>query len=113
MGAGHITEQGNLVLQMVVQRMLAPADDNIRPDPHTRRSFTEAWVGLVFSSPDCLNIRNQGHMNQNRVLMAHIVLELTDRLQKRLTLNIADGAAHLNDGNMGLILIEIAVKNGS
>ena len=42
-------------------------------------------------------------MNQNSVLMSHIVLELTDGLQKRLTLNIADGTAHLNDGNMGLI----------
>ncbi|SCH06300.1 Uncharacterised protein [uncultured Clostridium sp.] len=110
MGAGHITEQGNFVLQMVVQRMFAPADDNIRPDPHTLQILHRSLGRLGLQLAGRLNIRNQGHMNQNRVLMAHIVLELTDRLQKRLTLNIADGAAHLNDGNMGLILIEIAVK---
>ena len=49
-------------------------------------------------------------MNQNGVLMSHIVLELTDGLQERLTLDVAHGAAHLDDGDMCFILIEIAVK---
>ena len=34
-------------------------------------------------------------MDQNGIFMAYVVLELTDGLQERLTLNIADGSAYL------------------
>ena len=41
-------------------------------------------------------------MDQNGVLPSNIMLELTDSLQKWLALDIADGSAYLNDGNLGI-----------
>ena len=38
-------------------------------------------------------------MDQNRVLMSHIMLELPDCLQKRLALNITCRSSHLNDSD--------------
>ncbi len=49
-------------------------------------------------------------MNQNRIVMADIMLELTDGLQKRLTLDITNGTADLDDGNICLIIRKIAVE---
>ena len=42
-------------------------------------------------------------MDQNGVFTAYIVLELTDCLQKRLALDVTDGAADLDDGDLHVI----------
>ena len=49
-------------------------------------------------------------MNQNRILPAHLVLELTDGLQKRLALDIAHRAAHFDDSDAGFLICKIAIK---
>ena len=49
-------------------------------------------------------------MDQNGIFMTDIMLELTDRLQKRLAFDVTDGTAYLNDGAfrvLGLSLIHI------
>ena len=38
-------------------------------------------------------------MDQDGILMTHLMLELTDGLQERLAFDITDGTAHLNDGD--------------
>ena len=42
--------------------------------------------------------------------MSDFVLELTDGFQKRLTFNITNGSAHLDDGDSGSCIRKIAVK---
>ena len=49
-------------------------------------------------------------MDQNRIVMADFMLELTNGLQKRLTLDITYGTADLDDGDTGLIIRKIAVE---
>ena len=49
-------------------------------------------------------------MNQNSVVMTYFMLELPDGFKERLALDIAYGAAHLNDGNAGFFIRKIAVK---
>ena len=49
-------------------------------------------------------------MDQDGILMADLVLELTDGLQKGLALDIAYGAADFNDGNLRVFGSEVAVK---
>ena len=41
-------------------------------------------------------------MDENGILMSYLMLELADGLQKRLALDIANGSAYLNDGNLGV-----------
>ena len=52
-------------------------------------------------------------MNDDGIVMSHLVLELPDRFQEGLALDIAHGAAGLDDGNMhvlgGVIPIEPAL----
>ena len=49
-------------------------------------------------------------MDQNRIFMSDIQLELTDCLQKWLAFNISDGSTYLDDGNLGFLASIIAVK---
>ena len=49
-------------------------------------------------------------MDQNGVIMAHLMLELTNGLQKRLALDVTYGTADLDDGDAGLIICKVAVK---
>ena len=46
-------------------------------------------------------------MDQNGVLVSDVMLELADCLQKRLALDIADRAADLGDGNVGLAVVHV------
>ena len=65
--------------------------------PIARSSFTECWVALVLSSPDALDERHQGEVDVDDVLPAHVLLELADRLEERQALDVAHGAADLDD----------------
>ena len=50
-------------------------------------------------------------MDQNGIIMAHLMLELTNGFQERLALDITYGTADLNDGDAGLIIGKVAVKS--
>ena len=50
-------------------------------------------------------------MDQNGIIMAHLMLELTNGFQERLALDITYGTADLNDGDTGLIIGKVAVKS--
>ena len=49
-------------------------------------------------------------MDQNGIVMPNLMLELTDGLQERLTLDVTYGTAYLDDGDTGLIICKVAVK---
>ena len=108
--AGYITEQRDLVLQMIIQRMLTSADQDIRPDTHTLQILHRSLSRLGLQLAGSFDIGNQGYMDENGIFMSYVMLELSNGLQERLTFDIAHGTAYLNNGNMRLILIEIAVK---
>ena len=49
-------------------------------------------------------------MNEDGIVMSHLVLELPDRFQEGLALDIAHGAAHLDDGDSGFLIGKITVE---
>ena len=51
--------------------------------PTLSSSLTECWVGLVFSSP-ATGYRAASQVDEQRVLVSHLVAELADRLQGRV-----------------------------
>ena len=65
--------------------------------PISRISFTECCVGLVFSSPAALDVGHERHVHLTCVLVADLDLHLADRLEERERLDVADGAADLDD----------------
>ena len=68
--------------------------------PISRSSLTECWVGLVLSSPAARDVRHQGHVDVDGVLLADVVLHLPDRLEERQGLDVADRAADLDDDDV-------------
>ena len=74
----HVAEQGDLRFHLVGNRIFAPADQNIRLKAHALQLFDAGLGRFRFQLLGCFQIRNQGHMDQNGVFMAYVVLELTE-----------------------------------
>ena len=49
-------------------------------------------------------------MDKDRIVMSHIMLELTDGFQERLALNITDCTTNLDDGNSVFVCGFCSVK---
>ena len=49
-------------------------------------------------------------MDQNGIIVAHLMLELTNGFQERLAFDITYRTADLDDGDAGLIIGKVAVK---
>ena len=50
-------------------------------------------------------------MTQDGIVVSHLMLELSDCLEERLTLDIADCTAHLDDCDCGILRCEIPVES--
>ena len=100
----HITEQCDLGFHLLGDLIFASAYQYIRPQSHSLQ-FLDALLGwFCLHLSGCFQIRNQGYMDQNRILMTDLMLELTDGLQKRLALDITYRTTHLDDRNAVFIL---------
>ena len=106
----YVTEQSNLVLDGLIQRMFTSADDDIRLDAHALQILNTGLGRLGLQFLRSAQIRNQRYVDQNGIIMAHLMLELTNGLQERLALDVTYGTADLYDGDAGLIIGKVAVK---
>ena len=106
----HVTEQRDLVLETLIERMLGTADDDIRLDTHSLQLFDARLCRLCLKLAGCLDIWNQCYMNEDCILVPYFVLELTDCLEERLALDVADGTADFNDGNVCLLGSKVPVE---
>ena len=106
----YITEQCNLSFDFISQWMLTSAYQNIRLNSHSLKFFYTGLCRFCLHLFRCFQIRNQCYMNQNRVVMSHIMLELTNRLKKRLTFNITNSSTNLYNRNLFFILFLRSVE---
>ena len=106
----YVTEQGDLSTDIISQRILASAYQNIRLDSHSLEFFYAGLGRFGLHLSGSTKVRDQGNMNKNGIVMSHIMLELTDGFQERLTLNITNCPAYLDDGNSVLIRCFCSVK---
>ncbi len=90
--------------------MLRAADNDIRLDSHPLQLLYACLRGLCLHLLGSLKIGDERHMNENTVLMPNLMLELSDGLKKWLALDIADSAAHLDDGNLRVGGGEVSVE---
>ncbi len=114
LAVGNITEQGNLVPDGLVQGNFRAAYNDIRLDPHALQFLDTGLGGLGFQLLGCFQVWDQSDMDENGIFMSHIQLELPDGFQERLALNVADGAAHLDNGDLcfpaSVIPVETALQ---
>ena len=69
--------------------------------PISRISLTECWVGLVLSSPAVAMYGTSVTWTLTAFSRPDLELELADRLEERQRLDVADGAADLDDRDVG------------
>ena len=73
--------------------------------PMLSSSFTECWVGLLFSSPAAGDGHDRRHMDVQHVLLALLRRHLPDGLQKGLALDVAHRAAYFGDDHIRLPVV--------
>ena len=104
----HVAEQAELAPLFLRNRPVGAAQQDIGLDAD-RAQFLDGmlgWFGLQFA-----RARDEGQQRQvnvDGVLARKVVLDLTDRLEKRQALDVADGAADLAEHEIKLV---IAVEN--
>src|SRR5215472_1791303 len=92
----HITEERDLLLQVLVDLPLGAGNDGVRLDADgpQRLNGVLGGLGLHLLAPDQ---RYQRDVDVEDVRTAEVVLELADRLQEGLALDVAHGTPNLAD----------------
>ena len=101
----HITEKADLLPDILRNRILGTADEDIRLETKPLKLTYAHLRRLRLQLLGRMQIRNQRHMNHDGILMTDLLLELTNRLEERLGLDIADRTTNLDDGDTILALV--------
>jgi hypothetical protein len=81
--------------------------------PIERSSFTECWVGFVFSSPGGRDVGEQRQVQKERLAPVELLPELPDRLEEGQALDVADRAADLHEHEVvALVPLQHEVLDG-
>ena len=110
MRVGDITEQSNLILDTLIQRMFATTYDDVRLNTHSLKLLNACLSRFGLHLLRCAQVRNQCNMNKDSILSAYFMLELTNGFQKRLTFDITYSSADFNDRDAHIRICEITVE---
>ena len=110
MAGRYIAEEGNLVLDALIQGIFRTADDNVRLDTHTLQVFDAGLGRLGLHLLGGLQIGDQGHVDQDHIFPALFMLELPDRLKEGLAFNVSYSPAHFDDCDLCMFGRRIAVE---
>ena len=105
-------EHGNLALDIVIHRLVNAGYDDVRRDAQTAQLLNRVLGRLGLRLIGAGDERNQCYMDEQAVAAANLSSNLTDRLEERLGLNIAGGAANLGDNNVSRGLFAYRVDEG-
>src|SRR5687768_947708 len=98
----HVAEERDLALHVVRDGALGPHDEAIRLDSDLHEITNRMLRRLGLQLAGRRDERHQGEMHEDRILAADVVPELTDRLEERQRLDVADRAADLHDHDVVL-----------
>ena len=98
---GHVAVDGDLVLDVVLHGVVAPADDGVGLDADAAQLPDAVLGGLGLELARCPYIRKVGDVDVVDVVAPDLVPHLPDGFQEGQSLDVADGAAHLRDYHAG------------
>ena len=101
----YIAEQGNLVENPLLQRLIAPQHDDIRVHTQAPQLLHGVLGGLGLVLVGAPEEGHQGHMDEKAVFPAHLQANLPHRLQEGLGLNVAGGAADFRNHHVRIRLL--------
>ena len=92
----HVGEEGDLAARAFVDLYGASAQQHLGLQANRAQFFNRVLGRLGFDFAGSRNIGNERQVHEQRIGRAQLQLELTHRLQKRLALDVACGAAHFH-----------------
>ena len=92
-----VAEERDLALDVGRERPLAPADQHVGLDSDLHQLAHRVLGRLGLELARGRDPRHQRQVDEQRVLAAHFLAELPDRLEERQRLDVADRAADLGD----------------
>ena len=95
-----VAEQGDLGLDVRGQDLFGAAQQDIGLDADGAQFLDAVLGGFGLDLPGALDVGHQGEVDVADVLFAQVPLELPDGLQERQALDVAHGAADLDDGHI-------------
>ena len=93
----YVTKQCDLAFDLICQRMFASAYQNVRLDSHSLKFLDTCLGRFGLHFLRSFEVWDQGYMNEDCIVMSHIMLELTDGFQERLALDVTNGSSDLDD----------------
>ena len=105
----HVAEERDLFAQLVVDRLVGARDEDVRLDAD-RAQLAHRVLRRLRLQLAGRDAGEQGEMDVQDVLLADVVAKLADRLEIGERLDVAHGAADLDDHDLGLLLASDAVN---
>ena len=100
----HVAEQAELAPLLLRDLAVGAAQQDIRLDAD-RAQFLDRMLGrLCLQLAGARDERQQRQMNVDGVIARQLVLELADRLEERQALDVADGAADLDQHEIVVVI---------
>ena len=103
----HVAEERNLAADVVCDGLIRAHDENVRLDALAQELLDRVLRGLALELAAAGNGHDERHVDEEHIFAPALGRDLTDGLQKRLALDIADRAADLGDGNVGLAVVHV------
>ena len=99
----HVAQIGDLALEAVGQRTVAAAHDGVGLDASSAQLGDRVLRGLGLLLAGRADERHERDVEVADVLAADVEAELTDGLEERQDLDVADGATDLGDHDVDLV----------
>ncbi len=97
------SEQRDLLADVGRQLGLAAAEQHVRLDADPSQLVDRVLRGLGLELTRVTDVRNQRQVDEEAVAAPDVDGELTDRLEERERLDVADGAADLGDHHVDIV----------
>ena len=104
---GHVAQVGDLALQVLRDRLVAPADDDVGLDTATAQLGHRVLrrLGLLLTGDQ---VGHQGQVHVADVLPPHVPAELSDGLNEGHDLDVAHRAADLHNDDVDVVIAQPA-----
>src|SRR5208337_2022839 len=96
---GEIAECRDLALGACTDRVLAPADNDLRVEAQLPQGLDRVLGGLGLHVPHRV-LRDQGHMDQDIIVGRKFSPHLADRLEERHALDVANGTSYFDQADV-------------
>ncbi len=96
----HIAKQSNLVRVLTANRLLCPHNQYVRLNPNLTQLLHTVLRRFRLGFASSLQVGNQSQMNKETAVLANVQGDLTNRLQKRQTLDVTHSPAQFGNHNI-------------